>query len=364
MTTTPSPAYKKFRAPGAMPRGFGVIPSKITAWFGEDHLLLLKRTGFLIDLHESYRRLYYGDIRGVSLERTASWLWRAVLNGVIALALAAFGIWLWSEETSRQVPVFIIYGIALFPFCKAVLALMRGPSCIFRIHTAVQVEEVPCLGWLNKAHQFIDELRPRIEAAQGTLPVEQILSQATGQTVAASTSGTSVHRLPPRIPEKKVASLWAYQAFYALLLIGAPIKALSLFQQATWVFLLASLLSMVRLVLLICVMVIQVQGGVPALLKKITWVVAIYCFITLFIMWMWQIGYGFKYGLEHPGYHVDQWAMIKEMHHYLVTGNGWYKNFKMVDIFLSVLAGTIGLILSFRGAPAPAQPPPAAPPAP
>jgi hypothetical protein len=59
----------------------------------------------------------------------------------------------------------------MFPL---IVNLVRGPSCLCRIRTAVQEEEIPALANVRKALAVLQRIRPRIEEAQGVLRREDI----------------------------------------------------------------------------------------------------------------------------------------------------------------------------------------------
>ncbi|PAW80136.1 MAG: hypothetical protein B9S32_02040 [Verrucomicrobia bacterium Tous-C9LFEB] len=338
--STATVSYRKFSATGTPSRGFGLIPTKTTIWFGEDHLLLLRRTGFIIDFHESYKRFYYGDVRGVTIEKTANWLWHAAFWGVISTAMLACVVWAWYLESVGGA---IFMGlISLFFIYKVLANLFRGPSCLFKIFTAAQTEEIPCLNRIAKAHQFISQLRPIIDSVQGALPQDQILAQASGE-LAATTPVIKKRPAPPL----SLYSGWIHVVLFSMLLTGVVLNILFLFHPHAFLRIGSSLLSWGGIIVLIACLVRQSHSPLSASLKKVTWAsISYYAYATLVGLGM-QVWYSIDYTVKHPGKHLNQVELLSGMYTELAS-NPVYKWLTVVSIILGLASGLPGLYLSLR----------------
>jgi len=148
------------RLPG---RGRGAIEN-VSLYLGPDHLLQVASSGFT----ESYRRFYFRDIQAISLRASlhgkvwnAIWGFLAFVPAVIGLQVANPAALVW-------------WSVACVFFLLLIINIARGPTCACQIRTAVQARALPSLNRLRRSSKVIAQLRPLIEAAQGTLPPEDL----------------------------------------------------------------------------------------------------------------------------------------------------------------------------------------------
>jgi hypothetical protein len=131
---------------------------------GPDHLLLVAYSGW----SENYKRFYYADIQGFTLQRTQGWIGWGVLWGAIATLFILGG------ATSDDVGQAILFSMGGAFGIGCVVTLLRGPSALCCIQTAVQRERLRPMDRMRRARKIIERLKPRIEAAQGALPREDL----------------------------------------------------------------------------------------------------------------------------------------------------------------------------------------------
>ena len=145
-------------------------PSRV--WLAADHILLVLSRTYV----ESYRRFFFNDIQAFVIRRTdMSKIWNVVW-GAFFLFFGALALTI-GERTAA----FILAGLAV-PFAVALfLNLLRGPTCIFYIRTAVQTERLPALSRVRAAEKFITQVEPLIRASQGEWPQELANEFATLQ---------------------------------------------------------------------------------------------------------------------------------------------------------------------------------------
>lgn len=141
-------------------RPSGSIASYKSLWLAEDHLLIVKSTGY----HETYQRLYFRDIKGfftISSERRLAWglVWGIV--AVISGAMLGFGL----QVGKQPVVSGIVCGLTTLFF---VWNLLLGPAC--RMFAVTRVQTAPlALVRRRKAHKVLARVQPLIEAAQRDL---------------------------------------------------------------------------------------------------------------------------------------------------------------------------------------------------
>ncbi len=154
------------RLPGKGPRRsglFSALVSRCTLYLGKDHILSVENQGF----SEDYKRFYFSDIQAIITRKTRRWAaWNIGLTCAIALA----GLLL-PHTRSAGIFFWVLCG-ACVPFL--LVNILRGPSCICHIMTAVQEEQLPSLNRVRLARKVIGTLKTAIETFQGTLSPEQI----------------------------------------------------------------------------------------------------------------------------------------------------------------------------------------------
>jgi hypothetical protein len=173
------PAYKK--VPG---RGTNFV-ERITLYLAPDHLLYISGTGFT----ESYRRFYYRDIHALTVRKTITGLlfnalWGTLLFFSIIGALSADSAEGW-----------VGWGIpgALF-VVLLLINVLRGPTCVCEIHTAVQTRRLYSVNRLRRAERFLGLLRPLLLVAQG-----QIAPDELRQRIDAARQNAFANAAPPVI---------------------------------------------------------------------------------------------------------------------------------------------------------------------
>jgi hypothetical protein len=143
MTGT-SPRYRRVRGKKNC-LGMGYY----TLWEADDHLLqIYSRFGI-----EDYKRFYFADIQAVVVCKTSQ-------GTVMSLALCAFTLLLAFAAVSWADWGPIVFGIpaGVLAVC-AIFNIVRGPTCITTITTAVQTENLQSLHRLRNALDFMGRLR-------------------------------------------------------------------------------------------------------------------------------------------------------------------------------------------------------------
>jgi len=174
-------AFQYRKLPG---RGLGFGEAS-RLFLAEDHLLFVSATGF----RESYRRFYLRDIQSITARKTVDGkLW----NGGIGFVLAFMVIGLASATDGAEV---LVWSIAVgFVLALLVANILRGATCVCEIHTAVQSRRLTSVNRLRTVRKLLQRLRPLIEAAQGSMSVEDVR-----QRVDAARQQPSAPDAPPVI---------------------------------------------------------------------------------------------------------------------------------------------------------------------
>jgi len=128
-------------------------------YLGPDHLLKVDSTR----ITERYRRFYFSDIQGFSVQKTRKGMIFSIVFMMIA-ALFAAGAFSAREEVGGM---YALLGVSGFFLIFAVLNFFFGPTCRANLFTAVSNEELPSLNRLRRTRKVLARLTPLIEEAQG-----------------------------------------------------------------------------------------------------------------------------------------------------------------------------------------------------
>ncbi len=161
------------RLPGRGHRGHFLavaITTSSTLWLGADHLLSVD----LRDYQEEYRRFYYADIQAIIVRKTSVALVQNIVLGLLLLVTAVIG-------ALTGTIGWIVGGILAFLILVILgVNLLRGPTCICHLVTAIHTHQLASLNRIKTARRALDRLRPRIVQAQGTLTREEFLARVEG----------------------------------------------------------------------------------------------------------------------------------------------------------------------------------------
>lgn len=141
------------------------LASTSSFWQAPDHLLVVEVAGTV----EKYRRFYFRDIQAVIIQKSkVRMLWTISLAvGLLLMLLILFQV-NWSPQ-SDEAPVFFIFlTVVLVLIITLVMNLLRGPTCVVLLRTAVQTQILPNINRRKKAIQLVEQLGPAIIAAQTT----------------------------------------------------------------------------------------------------------------------------------------------------------------------------------------------------
>jgi hypothetical protein len=131
-------------------------------WLAEDHLLSIDSASYT----EEYKRFYFRDIQAFFISPTnRRAIWNGILGSLLIMHLLVFG-WI-GAALNTLVIVAVVLGIPL------IINNVKGAACKVYLRTAVQIEELPSLNRLGRAHRVLDRIRPFISDAQGPLNREE-----------------------------------------------------------------------------------------------------------------------------------------------------------------------------------------------
>jgi hypothetical protein len=160
MARAPNP-YR--RLPGT---GSGVFET-VRLYLAADHLLQVSSSGFT----ESYRRFYFRDIQSITLRKSMHGkVWNVIW------VLIAFLLVVIAQEESGAAR-FVWWSVAGIFVLLLALNILRGPTCVCQIRTAVQTRPLPSLNRLRRASRVLAQLKPLIAATQEAMSADGLLQR-------------------------------------------------------------------------------------------------------------------------------------------------------------------------------------------
>ncbi len=331
---------------------FAFTATRAALWAGKDHILSVCTTGYT----EEYKRFYYRDIQAIVTRKSSR---GAVVNFISALFLTFFALLALTRTTPALAVIWWTFaGISLLVLT---FNLLRGPTCVCHLQTAVSREELPSLGRERAARKAVGILKPLIEAAQGALQAEEIASRSA----ELSTQSAPASRPGAAAPSAGASGGYGgniHEALFYLLLLDGLMSGAQLFVRNVPLSILGALFTVAFSIIVVIALARQHGTGLTPGLRGITWGAFAYMVAS------WIAGYVvFVYEMvKNPMImRQGQWEMVKAMSRSSAADNPVLKTVLILSVIFTIPLGLSGFVLlkkfqAGRGA-AGAQPLPAGP---
>ena len=325
--------YRRLPGRGRKRGGFfAVTRSQASLWAGKDHLLYLFSTGYT----EEYKRFYYRDIQAIVTRKTGR---GAAWNLFSALFLFFFALLAFTRTTTAPAVVFwVLAGLALLILT---VNLLRGPTCICHLLTAVSREELPSLSRERIAKKTIDLLKPLIEGVQGILTLEEIAA-GSAELVRQAESV-----LPSQVRAERAGTAGSYngkvhEALFYLLLVDGILSATQIFAHGITVSIIGTLFMLVSSIILVVALTKQQGGGLTSGLRRITWTAFSYMVVNFFLSYVAGIYLAVKNPTLYGG---TQWQMFKALSNLSPTETPLLMFMLALSLVCAAPLGISGLVL-------------------
>ncbi|MCB1097332.1 MAG: hypothetical protein KDN22_17295 [Verrucomicrobiae bacterium] len=167
-------------------------------WRGDSHYLYVKGSGFLLPFSEEYFRFEFLKVQSVVATKTARGTVVSIFCGAGAIIAALLAVASISGlDGSPSDPVLYVLATLLViaaMVCIAIIAvnIVLGPTCVFRIQTAVRAETIRPLSRWRHAQDVLASMQAEIELAQVA-----VLRKAPEQAAVAGQPEAGSGELPP-----------------------------------------------------------------------------------------------------------------------------------------------------------------------
>jgi len=271
------------RLPGKGTRGAGFITVALTRcslYMGDDHILAVDNNGF----SEDYKRFYFSDIQAIITRRTRRGAtWSIVLALIVACSL--MGALFLEKE-----PVRFFFRFFSGPcFVLLFINILRGPTCICHIMTAVQEEKLPSLNRLRVAHKVIGKLRLAIERVQGTLSPEEVsIDQHEGIPHPMRSMGR-LRQPHARRQQIRHDGGTLHMMAFAFLLVDGLLTGIELLYHSAIMIGVSSVLTLIYCILIIIALVRQHESDIPGTVRKMTWASLGFVCVSYFLSYILMV---------------------------------------------------------------------------
>jgi len=185
-------------------------------WEGPDHLLFIQASGFLFAYTETYKRIDYAKIQTISVGRSRTFGWTAVLLSLLLLATIA----LLYHAITAQWTLLVIPSVIVALFLAMLVAhLARGPTCKVKLQTAVQVVNLSPLKRMRAAARTIERLTELCRAHQGS---EAVAVEALHQGLPPASAFQQRGVKPPMPRSKLLMAAIPMLILAGVILMGEP----------------------------------------------------------------------------------------------------------------------------------------------
>lgn len=230
-------------------------------WQGADHLISVEANM----ASEDYRRFYFRDIQAITVQKTGmshvySFLFG--LPGVLALTVGTLG------DTS-PLPWVIISALAGLMLAAN---LLRGPTCVCHIRTAVQSVRVRAFVRMRRLNRVLDQIMPLIAESQKNLPTVADRPSREARAPRPTPPGRD-RGVAPALPAltKRPVSARLHQMLFGGLLIQALLAGGNFFVNNFIYGLFATLFVTGVMITTVVALARQADSGINATAKRITW---------------------------------------------------------------------------------------------
>jgi UPF0716 family protein affecting phage T7 exclusion len=339
ITSMDGKAKKKYtRLPGRGPRRGGfiaVFPSKCSLYLSDDHILAVDSNGF----SEDYKRFYFSDIEGIITRKTKRGvIWSVTLALMITSSLTGA---LFLEVESFRILCWILSGTFLV---FLIGNIVRGPTCICHIMTAVQEEKLPSLNRLRVARKVIGILRPAIEKAQGKLGPEEVKANESQGVVHPIPSMQNSRRSQGRKHQIRHYDGTMHIIAFALLLTDGLLTGINLLHHTPAMAVVSSFVTVMYCICIVVALVKQYGSDIPGTVRRVTWASLGFICVSYFlsyILWFTTIP---TLMMRRPNAMITQWDMHRTMFDLSAQDSRLVMVVYVFAATFSLVLGALGLV--------------------
>jgi hypothetical protein len=254
----------------------GALFSRCFLYLGPDHLLAVDNHGF----SEDYRRFFFPDIQAIITRRTrrgAAWSVALALMTALSLTGALF--------PERGMVRIFFWALSGGLFLSFVVNLIRGPTCVCHILTAVQEEQLPSLNRLRVAQKVIGILRPAIEKAQAASGTAELNLDQEERLPPSLPSSRQLRRVGAKAVEVRHYDGAMHMIAFAFILADGILMGISLFYHHQAITIGSYAAGMAYSIFIVIALAKQYNSDIPGAVRKIAWASLGFICVSSFLMY-------------------------------------------------------------------------------
>ncbi len=298
-------------------------------WQGPDHMLSAET----VMATESYRRFYFREIQAISVQKTGMYhVYSFIfgLPGALALMMGTMG------NTWPQ-PCLVFSAMAGL---LVSINLLRGPTCVCHIRTAVQNVKIRALVRMRRLDKILAQVKPLIAEAQAHLPTDTY-SPAALKAVPPTTPAAPDRRVASAEPSPATGPVATrlHQILFGALVIQALLAGVDFLVSNLLYGIFETLFATGVMIVTVVALARQADSGINATAKRFTWAtLALVCFEL-------AVGYAASIWIyaTHPELLENQWALYKHLIMLSPHDHFWLKVLNLTIIGSSLVLGLGGL---------------------
>jgi hypothetical protein len=299
-------------------------------WQGADHLIAAEATM----ASEDYRRFYFRDIQAITIQKTGMHHVYSFLFGfpcVLALTVGTLG-------NTTPLP---------WLSCSAIAGLMlaanllRGPTCVCHVRTAVQSVRVRALVRMRRLNRVLNHVTPLIAESQKNLPTVPARPAAAVKTPPATPAGPDLQATPALpVSTKRPVSERLHRILFGGLVIQALLTGGSFFINNLIYGLFESLFLTGVMITTVMALARQADSGINATAKRITWAALVLVCVEV------AAGYGASIWAfaTHPELVRNEWKLFKHLIMLAPQDHPALMGFSLAVMVAALVLGLGGLV--------------------
>lgn len=172
-------------------------------WLGEDHLVYVKGSGFILPFTEEYKRFRLSEIQAVNVAKTSRTGWIFLYLFGLLLGSLIVTLILVVAESMRPITVIgLSLGFALGLVSLGLLArhLILGPTCVCDIQTRLSRERIRPLNRYHRTLEMVRRIDGLVRDRQADVRIGGESDGTDTSSVASSARAVDFFQVPRVVP--------------------------------------------------------------------------------------------------------------------------------------------------------------------
>ncbi len=293
-------------------------------WLGEDHLVYVKGSGFLVPFSEEYKRFRFSEIQAVNVAKTSRTGWSLLyLSGLLLSSLVVTLVLVLAESMAPAtvMGLSLAFALGLASLALLVRHLILGPTCLCDVQTRLSRERIRPLNRYHRTLETVRRIEGLVRESQAGIPVWESTGGGAA-TITTGSRGADFYQVPFIVP-----------VVYGIFLVLGFAGLASLHLESTGVTAFVLLLILAGSLALTLALIAVVRKPTPDSLRAVLWLLLGMHFLV--------IGIGMVYFIVvatgEPAYTVGVTGPLEAFTVIAMEGGVW-----LYGVFVLLLAGMIG----------------------